>query len=43
MCSIVFQQKFLINREGKVVERYASTTKPESIEAAVEAAAVTHR
>jgi len=29
-------EKFLINRQGKVVERYASTTKPESIEAAVE-------
>jgi len=25
--------KFLVNRQGKVVERYAPTTKPESIEA----------
>ena len=36
MCSHRILQKFLINRQGKVVERYASTTKPESIEAAVE-------
>jgi len=25
--------KFLVNREGKVIKRYASTTKPEAIEA----------
>lgn len=25
--------KFLVNRQGEVVERYAPTTKPESIEA----------
>jgi glutathione peroxidase len=30
--------KFLINREGEVVERYGSTTKPEQIEAAIETA-----
>ena len=30
--------KFLVNREGEVVERYGSTTKPEQIEAAIEAA-----
>jgi glutathione peroxidase len=30
--------KFLVNREGKVVERYGSTTKPEQIEADIEAA-----
>ena len=30
--------KFLINREGDVVERYGSTTKPEQIEADIEAA-----
>ena len=29
--------KFLINREGDVVERYGSTTKPEQIEADIEA------
>ena len=29
---------FLVNREGKVVERYGSTTKPEQIEADIEAA-----
>ena len=30
--------KFLVNREGEVVERYGSTTKPEQIEADIEAA-----
>ena len=30
--------KFLVNREGEVIERYASTTKPEQIEADIEAA-----
>jgi len=30
--------KFLVNREGEVVERYGSTTKPEQIEAEIEAA-----
>jgi glutathione peroxidase len=30
--------KFLVNREGKVVERYASTTKPEQLESDIEAA-----
>ena len=30
--------KFLVSREGKVVERYGSTTKPEQIEADIEAA-----
>ncbi len=30
--------KFLIGREGEVVERYGSTTKPEQIEADIEAA-----
>jgi len=30
--------KFLVNREGKVVGRYGSTTKPEQIEADIEAA-----
>ncbi|KAL7273019.1 Glutathione peroxidase 2 [Rhizina undulata] len=29
-------EKFLISREGKVVERWASTTKPESLSAAIE-------
>ncbi|TGZ81662.1 glutathione peroxidase-like protein [Ascodesmis nigricans] len=29
-------EKFLINREGQIVERYASTTKPESIATAIE-------
>jgi len=29
--------KFLVNREGEVVERYGSTTKPEQIEADIEA------
>jgi glutathione peroxidase-family protein len=29
-------EKFLIGRDGKVVERYASTTKPESIAGAIE-------
>lgn len=29
-------EKFLIDKEGKVVDRYASTTKPESIEPAIE-------
>ena len=28
-------EKFLINREGKVVERWASTTKPETLEKAI--------
>ena len=28
--------KFLVNREGEVVKRYAPTTKPESIEADIE-------
>ena len=30
--------KFLVNREGEVVDRYGSTTKPEQIEASIEAA-----
>ena len=30
--------KFLVNREGEVVERYGSTTKPEQIEADIESA-----
>jgi glutathione peroxidase len=30
--------KFLVNREGEVVERYGSTTKPEQIEADIEVA-----
>jgi glutathione peroxidase len=30
--------KFLVNREGQVVERYGSTTKPEQIETDIEAA-----
>jgi glutathione peroxidase len=30
--------KFLVNREGEVVERYGSMTKPEQIEADIEAA-----
>jgi glutathione peroxidase len=30
--------KFLVNREGKAVGRYGSTTKPEQIEADIEAA-----
>jgi len=30
--------KFLVNREGEVTERYGSTTKPEQIEAEIEAA-----
>jgi glutathione peroxidase len=30
--------KFLVNREGEVIERYASTTKPEQLEADIEAA-----
>ena len=30
--------KFLVNREGKAFERYGSTTKPEQIEADIEAA-----
>ena len=30
--------KFLVSREGKVVERYGSTMKPEQIEADIEAA-----
>ncbi len=30
--------KFLVNREGQVVERYGSTTKPEQIEADIETA-----
>ncbi len=30
--------KFLVDREGKVVERYAPTTSPESIEKDIEAA-----
>ena len=30
--------KFLVNREGEVVKRYGSTTKPEQIEADIEAA-----
>ena len=30
--------KFLVNREGEVVERYGSTTKPEQIEADIAAA-----
>ena len=30
--------KFLVNREGEVVDRYASTTKPEQIEADIETA-----
>jgi glutathione peroxidase len=30
--------KFLVNREGEVVGRYGSTTKPEQIEADIEAA-----
>jgi glutathione peroxidase len=30
--------KFLVNREGEVVERYGSTTKPEQIESDIEAA-----
>ena len=30
--------KFLVNREGEVVERYGSTTKPEQIESEIEAA-----
>ena len=30
--------KFLINREGDVIERYGSTTKPEQIEVDIEAA-----
>ena len=30
--------KFLVNREGEVVERYGSTMKPEQIEADIEAA-----
>jgi glutathione peroxidase len=30
--------KFLVNREGEVVDRYGSTTKPEQIEADIEAA-----
>ncbi len=30
--------KFLVNREGEVFERYGSTTKPEQIEADIEAA-----
>jgi glutathione peroxidase len=29
--------KFLINREGKVIERYAPTTRPEDLAEAVEA------
>ncbi|CUS14079.1 unnamed protein product [Tuber aestivum] len=29
-------EKFLVSREGKVVERYASTTKPESLTSAIE-------
>lgn len=29
--------KFLVNREGKVIERYAPTTKPEDIGGAIEA------
>jgi len=29
-------EKFLVSREGKVVERYASTTKPESLASAIE-------
>lgn len=29
-------EKFLISRDGQVVERYASTTKPESISGAIE-------
>ncbi|MBB5710848.1 glutathione peroxidase [Sphingomonas xinjiangensis] len=29
--------KFLVNREGQVVERYAPTTKPASLEGAIEA------
>lgn len=29
-------EKFLINKEGKVVERYASTTKPSSIASTIE-------
>jgi len=29
--------KFLVNREGKVIERYAPTTKPEDIAGAIEA------
>jgi glutathione peroxidase len=30
--------KFLINKEGKVLERFAPATKPEKLEAAIEAA-----
>jgi glutathione peroxidase len=29
--------KFLVDREGKVVDRYASATKPEDLAAAIEA------
>lgn len=29
-------EKFLIGRDGSIVERYASTTKPESIAAKIE-------
>jgi glutathione peroxidase len=28
--------KFLVNRQGKVVKRYAPTTKPEAIKADIE-------
>lgn len=30
-------EKFLIDREGKVVGRWASTTKPEGLKGAIEA------
>ncbi len=30
-------EKFLIGRDGKVVQRWASTSKPESLKGAVEA------
>jgi glutathione peroxidase len=31
-----FEQKFLIDKQGKVVERYATTTKVEAIEPTIE-------
>ena len=35
---VAFQKKFLINKRGEVVHRYAPTTKPESIASDIEKA-----
>lgn len=36
--SNILLEKFLVGRDGKVAERWASTSKPESLASAIEAA-----